>query len=193
MTAVARSWPSAEPQPAGTPSGRVAPFVPVRDALVSCGTPHRDGSLDESARRLSHEELRVAERLASEGHAVRSLPEGRQRGRTADLEVCGVPVEVKSWLSLADRQGGAPGWRSVVNTLIAAEGQSRFVVLSAAGSGLTASDAATGIARYAAGRPKSPISTVRAIGDGFDLSWGRVPVVERTALPSCRRGLGAGM
>ena len=124
---------------------------------------------------------------------MRSLPEGRHRGRTADLEVCGVPVEVKSWLSLADRQGGPPSWRSVVNKLIGAEGQSQVVVLCASGSGLTASDAAIGIARYAAERPGSAINTVRAIGDGFDLSWGRVPVLERGVLPSRRRGLGVGM
>lgn len=170
-----------------------APFRPVQDALESCRITHRSGALDESARRLSHEELHVAERLAAEGHAVRSLPEGRHRGRTADLEVCGVPVEVKSWLSLADREGSPPGWRSVVNKLIGAEGQSRVVVLSATGSGLSASDAAMGIARYAAERPSSCIHTIRAIGDGFDLSWGRVAIAEPSLVPARRRSLAVGM
>lgn len=124
---------------------------------------------------------------------MRSLPEGRNRGRTADLEVCGVPVEVKSWLPLSDRDGVPPGWRSVVNKLISAEGQSGVVVLSATGSGLSRSDAAKGIARYAAERPRSGIHTIRAIGDGFDLSWARVPVVGRSRATDRRQRLGAGM
>lgn len=175
-------------------TARDGTLVPVGDVLA-CRASHPPGrgGLDETARRLSHEELRVAETLASEGHAVRSLAEARSHGRTADLEVCGEPVEVKSWLSLADRNGVAPGWRSVVNKLISAEGQSSVVVLSAAGSGLSATDAATGIARYAAERPVSRIRSVRAIGDGFDLSWGRGPGIERRPAPSRRSGLEAAM
>lgn len=131
------------------------------------------GRLDESERRLSHEELRVARVFADEGHTVRSLPEGRGRGRSADLDVCGSPVEVKSWLSLADRHGVTPSARSVVNKLTSAEGQSPFVVLVANGSGLSPAEATSGIAQYATMRPSSGIRAVRVIGDGFDLSWRR--------------------
>jgi len=177
----------------GTTRDRV--FLPVADALARCTGPQRragpgqlgtrvepqaqgshgprGGSVDESARRLSHEELRVARAFAAEGHTVISIPERPGRGRTADLEVCGRPVEVKSWLSLADRHGVTPGRRSVVNKLISAEGQSGFVVLVANGSGLSRADAVSGLARYASERPWSTIRTVRLIGDGFDLSWQR--------------------
>lgn len=170
-------------------------FLPVADALAGCTGPDgqtgpgprgstptlqdqvahgtRGGSLDESARRLSHEELRAAHAFAAEGHNVISLPERAGRGRTADLEVCGRPVEVKSWLSLADRHGVTPTRRSVVNKLISAEGQSGFVVLVANGSGLSPADAMSGLAQYASERPWSSIRTVRLIGDGFDLSWQR--------------------
>lgn len=162
--------------------------------VVSDAAPHRlsGGSLDESARRLSHEELHVARALAAEGHTVRSLPDGRGRGRTADLEVCGVPVEVKSWLSLGERHGVAPGPRSVVNKLISAEGQSGLVVLVANGSGLSASAATTGVARYAALRPSSSIRTVRVLGDGFDLSWTWQPRVELGRSRHRAPGIGIG-
>ncbi|HVA74251.1 MAG TPA: hypothetical protein VNF71_06765 [Acidimicrobiales bacterium] len=157
-------------------AARQRPFLPIADALASCARGR--GSLDESARRLSHEELRVARTFAGEGHDVKSVPERRGSGRTADLEVCGTPVEVKSWLALSDRRGVAPSPRSVVNKLISAEGQSAVVVLSAAGSGLSASDASAGVARYATLRPRSNISSVRVMGDGYDLSWRRSPSLE---------------
>ena len=143
----------------------------------AAGHARRGGAVDESARRLSHEELRVARAFADEGHSVRSLPERPGRGRSADLEVCGNPVEVKSWLPLADRHGVRPSRRSVVNKLISAEGQSPFVVLVANGSGLSAAEARSGLARYAAERPSSPVTAVRVMGDGFDLSWQRTPVL----------------
>jgi hypothetical protein len=187
------------------------PFVPVAGALKGCfgggrgagaggprgnaavGHPPGGGSLDESARRLSHEELLAARAFAAEGHSVRAVPERRGRARTADLDVCGTPVEVKSWLPLADRDGVAPNHRSVVNKLISAEGQGRFVVIVAGGSGLSASDAAAGVARYAVTRPSSSVRTVRVIGDGFDLSWRRSPTLMLGRSRQQRPGQGIGM
>ncbi|HXR67763.1 MAG TPA: hypothetical protein VN712_03930 [Dermatophilaceae bacterium] len=168
------------------PVYRPRPFLPVSAALGAC--EHGNASLDESARRLSHEEFRVARALAAEGHDVRSVAERRGGGRTADLEVCGTPVEVKSWLALHERRGVVPGPRSVVNKLISAEGQSPVVVLAAQGSGLSAAAASAGVAHYAGLRPESGISTVRVMGDGFDLSWRRPPGIELAGLP--RRGVG---
>jgi hypothetical protein len=150
---------------------------PVLTTPPACGHRHatQPGVIDETARRLSHEEMAVAGRLASEGHLVRSLPEGRGRGRVPDLDVCGVAVEVKSWLSLAERNGRPPGPRSVLNKLIQAAGQAPTVVLNGFGSGLTASDARRGMARYSA-RPEGwMLSSVRVLGDGFDLAWSRRP------------------
>ena len=45
------------------------------------------GGLDESARRLGHEELAVATTLADEGHDVVSLRDGFGRGPIVDLAV----------------------------------------------------------------------------------------------------------
>jgi hypothetical protein len=139
--------------------------------------PHRHSSqpgvVDERARRLSHEEMAVATRLAAEGHRVRSLSEGRSRSPVADLEACGVPVEVKSWLSLAERGGRAPTPRSVVNKLLDAGRQAPAVVLNGYGSGLTAGVARRGMALYAARPDAGSLTSVRVLGDGFDLAWAR--------------------
>ena len=113
---------------------------------------HAPGSLDESARRLSHTELAVARLLRSEGHDVRSLPEQPGRGRTADLEACGRGIEVKSWLPEADRQG-PPRPASVYNKLASARSQASTVVLYGAGRGLTAAVARAGMAEFS-GRKK---------------------------------------
>jgi hypothetical protein len=129
-------------------------------------------------RRLSHEEFAVATLLASEGHTVRSLAEGRGAGPVADLEVCGSGVEVKSWQSLAERGGRPPSSRSVLNKLLKASGQAPRVVLYAKGSGLLAAEARRGVDMYAGGMGRSPgppLRGLRVVGDGFDLSWVRRP------------------
>jgi hypothetical protein len=127
--------------------------------------------VDERSRRLSHEELAVATLLAGEGHRVRSLPERRGGGPVPDLEVCGAPVEVKSFLSLADRDGRIPTAGSVCNKLLSARAQAPTAVLYSKGSGLAEDAARAGVAEFAArGRP-GRISGVRVIGDGFDLAW----------------------
>jgi hypothetical protein len=129
-------------------------------------------------RRLSHEEYAVATLLASEGHTVRSLADGRGAGPVADLEVCGSGVEVKSWQSLAERGGRPPSSRSVLNKLLKASDQAPRVVLYAKGSGLLAAEARRGVDMYSAGMGRSPgsrLRAVRVVGDGFDLSWARRP------------------
>jgi hypothetical protein len=142
---------------------------------LSCGHEHGStaGGLDESGRRLSHPEFAVAGQLASEGHQVYALPDRSGRGRTADLLVCGHPVEVKSWLSTEERGGRAPGVRSVVNKLLQAEGQAATVVLDGRGSGLTSAAARAGMARYAGSPHRGHVASVRVLGDGFDLAWAR--------------------
>jgi hypothetical protein len=147
---------------------------------LSCGRQHgvSGGRLDESARRLSHEEFAVADQLASEGHQVRSLATRPGRGRTADLLVCGAPVEVKSWLSRQER-GHPPGVRSVVNKLLQAEGQAATVVLNGRGSGLSSTAARAGMAVYAGLPHRGNVATVRVLGDGFDLAWTRQRALER--------------
>ena len=149
---------------------------------LSCGREHdrAAGHLDESARRLSHPEFAVAGQLASEGHQVYALADHRPgRGRTADLLVCGTPVEVKSWLSVQHRGGNAPGARSVVNKLLQAEGQAATVVLEGRGSGLSSAAARAGVAMYASLPHRGNVAAVRVLGDGFDLAWTRARALER--------------
>jgi hypothetical protein len=148
---------------------------------IRCDRDHGliGGTLDEAARRLTHEEFDVARQLASEGHEVRSLADRRGRGRTADLLVCGAPVEVKSWLSLEEREGIPPGARSVGNKLVQAEGQAALVILNGRGTGLSAKDAEAGMRIYSRRPHRAHIAAVRVLGDTFDLGWARQPSLVR--------------
>lgn len=160
-------------------------FQPVADAgaAVGCGGRHSraGGSLDETARRLSHQELAVAQTLAAEGHRVESRAEGRRGGRHADLSVCGTDVEVKAFDPAAERRR-PPSPAGVANKLIDGAGQADHVVLVANGSGLDAATVRRGLARFqeieqrsSAGRPLPNLSSVRVLGDGYDLTWSRQP------------------
>ena len=174
------------PGPPGPPLGARAVWSPVPTTAAALGCAHAHahaaggGRLDESARRLSHEELAAARLLVREGHDVRSLPESRRDGRRPDLQVCGDSVEVKSFAPMAERRR-QPTAQSVFNKLIDASGQAAHAVLIATGSGLSESVARQGVARYAAGsgwtRPAT-LSSVRIVGDGYDLAWARRPAVE---------------
>jgi hypothetical protein len=119
----------------------------------------------------------VARQLTLEGHQVYALPERPGRARTADLLVCGRPVEVKSWLS-QDQRSKIPGTRSVVNKLLQAEGQAATVILEGRGSGLSSGAAQAGMAMYAGLPHRGNLAAVRVLGDGFDLAWTRVRVLE---------------
>jgi hypothetical protein len=138
--------------------------------------------VDERERRLSHEEYAVALLLVAEGHTVRSLAERRGGARTADMEVCGQPVEVKSWLRLEDRDGVRPSARSVLNKLLDGSSQAPTVILYGYGSGLTADKARTGMRLFAARAEMGELRAARVLGDGFDLSW--TPVRERSRAPA---------
>lgn len=176
---------TAAPPPAGGDpgDGRRASWMPTApgSGWPGCGASHQagaGGSVDEQARRLSHEEFRVARLLAADGHRVRSLPESRTGGRRPDLEVCGSGVEVKSFLPLAER-GRPPTPQSVFNKLMNAAGQADSVFLYGAGSGLTPRTVRAGLARLAADGRAPRLSAVRAVGDGFDLAWARGPGIAR--------------
>jgi len=195
--------PPSDPPPPPGAGGVWRPAV----GMVACGGVHPvvRGRLDERARRLPHEEYAVARRLAAEGHTVRSVPEQRHQSRTADLMVCDIPVEVKSWLSLAERGGVAPGARSVVNKLLQAEGQAPTVVLNGRGTGLTAASARAGMAEYASLERPGQVTAVRVLGNGFDLGWvrdqslsrhqvlHRSPVRQPTRLEAGRPDLGVSL
>jgi hypothetical protein len=86
-----------------------------------------------------------------------------------------MPVEVKSWLSLAERNDRAPGPRSVLNKLVQAGRQAPAVVLNGYGTGLTVGAARLGMALYSARPDAGRLYSVRVLGDGFDLAWTRRP------------------
>lgn len=144
----------------------------------ACRHGGRPGGLDESARRLSHEELAVARALVAEGHQVRSVAEQRA-ARTADLLACGTTVEVKSFLPGGGRRK-PPSPQSVANKLLDARGQGSVAVLWAVGSGLTQARARQGFAMFAARVAEEGAGRLRAarvIGDGFDIRLRLAPAV----------------
>jgi hypothetical protein len=96
--------------------------------------------------------------------------------------MCGVPIEVKSWLSQQERGGHAPSFRSVRNKLLQAEGQAATVVLNGRGTGLSPAAANAGMAAYADQAHRGNVASVRVLGDGFDLTWSRVRVRQRSDL-----------
>jgi hypothetical protein len=118
----------------------------------------------------------VASLLRAEGHQVRALATRRGRGRTADLLVCGTPVEVKSW---DEGRGLPPGPRSVVNKLKQAEGQATIVVLNGRGRGLSEAAARAGLDAYAGLARPGRVAGVRVLGDGFEMGWTRPRTVRR--------------
>jgi hypothetical protein len=143
----------------------------------------RIGRVDEEARRLSHEEFAVASQLASEGHLVRAVSDRPGQTRVADLDVCGTPVEVKSWLSLSEREGHVPTSRSVFNKLVDASGQASACVLYAGASGLTFVAARDGVARFAGQDHRGRLHHVRVLGDGFDVAWTRSAEIGHARIP----------
>lgn len=171
-----------EPRPEPAPS-----WAPVVRPTVECPSgPHRGpGTLDESVRRLDHSEFGAALALVDEGHQVRSQPNRAKARRIADVTACGVPVEVKGWLSLEERGGRVPTPQSVYNRLIDSNGQADTTVLWAKGTGLAEVEARTGVERFASSGRSGSVTTVRVLGDGFDMTWARGPTLAPvTSAPS---------
>jgi hypothetical protein len=132
------------------------------------------GSFDETARRVGHAELAVAELLAKEGHHVRSLPEGRGPGRTADFLACGTLVEAKSFVTVAEREGRLPSAESVANKMLNARGQGAVAVIWAVGSGLSEAVARSGYLMFcqrAMSEGLGRLRSVRVVGEGFDVRF----------------------
>jgi hypothetical protein len=124
--------------------------------------PGHRGRLDESARRLSHEELAVARLLVREGHDVRSVATGAEP--SADLTVCRRETEIKT-----PRWGATSA--TVNNGLRRARDQGTDVIIDARQSGLGRLAAQKGVADFA-GRPdRGRVECVRVLGAGFDLSY----------------------
>jgi hypothetical protein len=138
------------------------------------------GSLDESARRLSNEELAVAQVLVAEGHQVRSLAPGA--GPTADLSVCSRETEIKSL-----RPGATSS--TLDNALRRARRQGTDVIVDARSSGLSVGATQRGVAIFAARVDRGRVERIRVVGDGFDRSYGSQSL-DRSRRPGLGRGLG---
>ena len=131
----------------------------------SCPKPR--GTIDESARKFSPEEKKIADTLADEGKSVKALAESEQEGvRAADALVDGKPTEFKTMASGAD----SATVRNEVNNSIRNGGQARDMIMDARGSGLSEAEAGRGLAR-AAGISRGKIDSMRIIGDGFNKVW----------------------
>jgi len=151
-----------------------------------CTPPHaptRPGRFDESARRVSWEELTVAQVLVCEGHLVRALSERPRRGPIADFEVCGVPTEVKTL------DPGASA-RTLANALLRGRDQGDVVIVDASRSGLPRWSAGRGVALFAARQPLGRVEAVRVLGAGFDLRYDRGQLARLATARSPELGVG---
>jgi hypothetical protein len=142
--------------------------------------PDRRGALDESRRRLSHEELAAADVLVAEGHDVRSLAAGA--GPTADLSVCQRETEIKSL-----RPGATAA--TVTNALRRARRQGTDVLIDARSSGLSVVAAQRGVDSFAARFDRGRVERIRVVGDTFDRSYGQRHL-DRPARPPLGHGIG---
>jgi hypothetical protein len=142
--------------------------------------PDSKGALDESRRRLSHEELAAARVLVAEGHDVRSLAAGV--GPTADLAVCQRETEIKSL-----RPGATAA--TVTNALRRARRQGTDVLIDARSSGLSVLAAQRGVDTFAARFDRGRVERIRVVGDTFDRSYGQRHL-DRPAGPRLDRGMG---
>lgn len=145
------------------------------------------GSFDESARRVGHPELKVAELLVREGHHVRSLVDGVGPGRTPDFSACGVTVEVKTFRSLDERRGHLPDAVKVANKIVDGSGQGAVVFVLGGESGLSEGAARSGymlFCQHALDKGLGKARSVRVVGEGFDLVFD--PVTDLRAASKAR-------
>ncbi|MBO1352185.1 MAG: hypothetical protein EBE86_034685 [Hormoscilla sp. GUM202] len=128
-------------------------------------TPPASGSIDESEREFSQPEKAIAQLLAIEGKTVKALSEKPDEGRNADAEVDGVSTEFKSLVLGATN----PTVKNAINNSIRRGGQARDIIIDSRGSGLTETEAMTGLQR-AKNITRGKIDSIRIIGDRYDIT-----------------------
>jgi hypothetical protein len=163
--------------------------------------PGARGQLDESARRLTHEELAVARVLAAEGHDVQSQSDRPGMGRTGDFVVCGRETEVKTL-------GPKATPKSLANALIRAQGQGVDVVVDATKTRMHRLAVDRGLAEFGRRRvayvdarrlegrdPGPQIERIRVMGRGFERSYRLAEArhAERPAERKPQRSFGIGL
>ena len=126
----------------------------------------QSGTIDESLRKFTPRERKVAEVLAAEGKAVQAIPESLIPGqRSADALVNGAQVEFKS-LAPGANNGTV---KNAINASIKRGGQARNFVIDARGSGLTHREAERALNRIQ-GIARGKIARIRILGDNYVLS-----------------------
>jgi hypothetical protein len=97
---------------------------------------------------------------------------------------CGVAVEVKSFLSLADRGGRRPNEKAVANKLLDARSQGAVAVLWGPRSGLDEATARAGFQLFcqqALSQGLGRLRQVRMVGADFDTTFALVPALRALA------------
>lgn len=132
-----------------------------------CPTPIKPGIIDETERKFSSEEKRIAEKLSAEGRDVKALAEGTVPGRSGDALVDGVKTEFKS----LDAGATNSTVKNRITESIKRGGQARNMILDARGSGLSEAEAVQGLNRVS--NPaihRGMLDSVRVMGDAFDIT-----------------------
>ena len=152
------------------------PGGPEADANLISPADDAGSAVDDSARPFSRPELRVSQFLSGEGHTVVSVAESAVPGqRMYDALVDGQPTEFKV---LEGPRNGPASNTTVLRALQRANGQftdldsgqSATVFVDGRGSGLTPAEAQRGLQRWL-GTGWNRISSIRIIGEGWQLTW----------------------
>jgi hypothetical protein len=149
----------------------------VDESIFSCRHPPGTvGRVDESKQRLLPEERQMADRLASEGHTVTSIPRSK-KSRTPDADVCGHATEFKT----LERNGTATPDNRIRNSLSKANGQGTHVIVDArAEPKATKDNAHVGVRKFVANEARDKSNgklkgdqkaAVRVVGKDFDASY----------------------
>jgi Contact-dependent growth inhibition CdiA C-terminal domain len=132
----------------------------------NAGGSRRRGNVDESERKFTREEKKLADYLKDQGHDVKALREDHSLpGRKADSEMDGKRTEFK----YVDPGASSGTIRNSVNASVKGGGQARDIIIDARGSGLSEAEARRGLAR-AGGITRGRVDSVRIVGDGFDIT-----------------------
>ena len=143
-------------------------------AAASGGGGSGSGLIDQSARKFSPQEYRIAQRLSAEGRRIKSIKETKLQGvKNADALVDGELTEFKS-----PKPGAkATTVRNIVSASMRGQGQqpnsgqARRIIIDARGSGLKAAEAKQGLNMVRRLQDSSGrLDAVRIIGDGFDFT-----------------------
>ncbi|MFL6140434.1 MAG: hypothetical protein ACJ72N_01015 [Labedaea sp.] len=157
-----------------TPNPDLNPTDPqvVTDSQIttdakSLGDNADPGKVDESARRFSPPERKIADRLATDGHDVTSVPE-LGPGRNPDAMVDGRPTEFKS---MQDEPADSGNVKNILDKSAKRGGQAPDILIDAEGVNLSREDALAGIQRFLGNKKGNFDSITIWLSDGTTVVW----------------------